>query len=126
MAQDYIKINGITIKQPDQDGYTALLSTTSTEDSDRDMALVMHNTPVGTVEGYNLKWSYPTLTEAAQILQQVVNKPSFVLHYCDIYTGQWKDGLFYAAEYNAPCKCLKNGEECWAELSFDVRSINPL
>lgn len=123
--QDCIKINGIVIKQPDEDGYSAVLATTSTDDSDRDMSLVMHNTPIGTVEGYDLKWSYPTLQEAALILQQVLNKPKFTVHYMDIITGTWRDGEFYASNFNAPCKTLEEGEECWDELSFNIRGINP-
>lgn len=49
--QDCIKFNGIKIAQPDEDGYSAIFATTSTDDSDRDMTLEMHNTPIGTVEG---------------------------------------------------------------------------
>lgn len=123
--QDYIRINGIKIKQPDEDGYTAQLATTSTDDSDRDMSLVMHNTPVGTVEGYDLKWTDLTLEEASEILQQVVNKQSFTVHYMDILTGTWKDGEFYASNFNAPAGTLKEGEECWDELSFNIRGIDP-
>lgn len=123
--QDYIMINGIRIKQPDEDGYTAELATTSTDDSDRDMSLVMHNTPIGTVVGYNLKWTDLTPDEAAQILQQVMNKSSFTVHYMDIITGQWKDGEFYASNFNAPAGSLKTGEECWDELSFNIRGIHP-
>lgn len=123
--QDYLKFNGIRIKQPDEDGYTAILSTTSTEDSDRDMALIMHNTPIGTVAGYNLKWRYLTLQEAVEILSQVLNKPSFTAHYLDILTGKWRDDEFYASNYNAPVHTLKDGEERWKELSFNIRSINP-
>jgi len=122
--QEYIMINGIKIKQPDEDGYVASLATTSTEDSDRDMNLTMHNTPIGTVEGYDLKWTDLSLTEAAEILQQVVNKSSFTVHYMDILTGTWKDGEFYASNFNAPAGILKNGEECWDELSFNIRGIN--
>lgn len=123
--QDYIMINGIKIKQPDEDGYSVSLATTSTEDSDRDMGLVMHNTPIGTVEGYDLKWTDLTLSEAAEILQQVVNKSSFTVHYLDILTGTWRDGEFYASNFNAPAKILLDGKERWDELSFGIRGINP-
>lgn len=121
--QEFIKISGITIKQPDEDGYSAVLATTSTDDSDRDMALEMHNTPIGTVEGYDLKWTDLTLQEAAQILKLVVNKPRFSVHYCDILTGTWRDADFYASNFNSPCKTLEDGEERWDELSFNIRSI---
>lgn len=123
--QDYIKINGITIVQPDQDGYSVNLATTSTEDSDRDMSLVMHNTPIGTVESYSLKWTDIKASEAALILSQVINKPSFMLHYFDILTGTWRDGEFYATTFNSPCRTIEDGVEAWDELSFNVVGVNP-
>ncbi len=49
--QDCIKFNGIKIAQLDEGGYSAILATTLTNDSDRDMTLEMHNTTIGTVEG---------------------------------------------------------------------------
>lgn len=123
--QDYIKINGITILQPDEDGYTANLSTTSTEDSDRDMSLVMHNTPIGTVESYSLKWTDIKAADMALILSQVLNKPSFTMHYFDILTGGWRDGTFYATTFNSPCKTIEDGVEAWDELSFNAIGVNP-
>lgn len=123
--QDYIKINGITIVQPDEDGYSVELSTTSTEDSDRDMSLVMHNTPIATVVSYSLKWTDIKATDAAQILSQIINKPSFSFHYFDILTASWRDGEFYATTFNSPCKTIEDGVESWDELSFNVIGVNP-
>ena len=123
--QDYIKINGITIVQPDEDGYYVELSTTSTEDSDRDMSLVMHNTPIATVVSYSLKWTDIKATDAAQILSQIINKPSFSFHYFDILTASWRDGEFYATTFNSPCKTIEDGVEAWDELSFNVIGVNP-
>lgn len=123
--QDYIKFNGVTIAQPDDDGYSVNLATTSTEDSDRDMSLVMHNTPIGTVESYSLKWSWLKPAEAALILSQVLNRPSFTAHYFDILTGGWRDGEFYATTFNSPCKILEEGQEYWDELSFNMIGVNP-
>ena len=119
--QDCIKINGITVVQPDEDGgYSANLATTSTEDSDRDQTLDMHNTPIGTIQGYGLNWSYIKAVDAAKILQQIVNRSSFTLHYFDILTASWRDGEFYASNFNAPAKTLEDGIECWDELSFNA------
>ncbi len=56
------------------------------------MTLEMHNTPIGTVEGYDLKW---------------------------------RDGEFYASNYNSPCGTLEDGEEYWDELRFNIREIKP-
>lgn len=123
--QDFLKFNDVKIAQPDEDGYAAVLSTTSTEDSDRDMQLIMHNTPIGTVEGYNLKWRWLSPQEASQILQQVLNRPQFKVHYFDILTAKWRDGEFYATNFNAPARSLKDSEECWDELSFNIIGVNP-
>lgn len=114
--QDCIKINGITVVQPDDDGYSANLATTSTDDSDRDQSLVMHNTPIGTVQGYELKWSYIKARDAATILREIINRSSFTLHYFDILTASWRDGEFYASNFNAPCKTLEGGVECWGRV----------
>lgn len=123
--QDCLKFNGVKVAQPDEDGYSAVLATTSTEDSDRDMSLVMHNTPIGTVEGYDLKWRNLLPEEVALILQQVLNRSSFTVHYFDILTAKWRDGEFYASNFNAPAKSLEEDNECWDELSFNIRGINP-
>ena len=122
--QDYIRFNGVVVKQPDK--YSAVLATTSTSDSDRDMALVMHNTPIGTVAGYDIEWSYLTAQEAAAILSQVLNRPSFTVHYYNILTASWEDGEFYASNFNAPAKILEEDEEYWEALSFNIRGINPV
>lgn len=124
--QEYITFNDVIVKQPDEDGYTAVLSTTSTDDSERDMALVMHNTPIGTVSGYDLKWTDLTAAEASTILKQVLNKSKFKMHYFDIYLGKWADGEFYASNFNSPAGTLEDGSERWDELSFNVRGIRPI
>lgn len=123
--QKQLKFNDVVVPWPDEDGYSAVLATTSTEDSDRDMTLKMHNTPIGTVEGYDLKWSWLTAKEASLILSQVLNKSSFKAHYFDIITASWRDGYFYASNYNSPCSSLIDGEEMWDELSFNIRGIDP-
>lgn len=124
--QERIKFNGIDIVQPDKDGYSAIIATTSTEDSDRDLSGKMHNTPLFSVTGYNLKWDEIAASKAAVILQQFVGKRSCKVHYFDIMTGTWKDGQFYASNFSAPSKTLKDGEECWKGLSFDIRSVGAI
>lgn len=124
MAQELISFNGVVVKQPDE--YTPSMATTSTEDSGRDMSLMMINTPIGTVEAYNLKWSNIPLAEASKILRQVINRNSFVAHYCSIYDGRWQDREFYASNYSASAKTLKDGVECWKELSFQITGVYPV
>lgn len=122
--QEYISFNGVVVKQPDK--YSAVLATTSTSDSDRDMALVMHNTPIGTVAGYDLEWSYLTAQEASEILRQVLNRPSFTVRYFNILTASWENGEFYVSNFNAPAKILEEDKEYWESLSFNIRGINPV
>ena len=124
--QDRIKFNNKDITQPDEDGYAAILAVTSTEDSDRSRSGKMHNVPLFTVHGYNLKWSTIIASDAALILRQFVGKNKCLVHYFDIMTATWKDAYFYASNFNAPSKSLVSGEECWDELSFDNRGIDPL
>ena len=47
-------IDGTAIKTPDT--YKPVFATTSTEDSDRTQDLIMHNTPLGTIAGYDMTW----------------------------------------------------------------------
>lgn len=122
--QDYLKINGKKIKQPDEDGYVSVLATTSTEDSDRDMTLTMRNTPIGTVESYQLKWSDISCKEASEILEMVVNKSDFNVHYFDVLTAKWRDGKFYASNFNAPVVRLNSGNETLDQLSFNIVGVN--
>ena len=114
--QDRIKIEDVVILQ-------AELATTSTEDSDRDMGLDMHNTPIGTVFGYNLKWTSPPAKEVSKILKLVLNKSQFKMHYYDIVEAAWMDGYFYASNFSSPSRSLEEDAEVWDSLSFNVRSI---
>lgn len=123
MAQQKIKISGIEIAQPNE--YKPNLATTSTSDSDRDQTLVMHNTPIGTVESYSLKWSNIKADKVAQILSLVLNKPSFEVHYFDVISGTWKKGMFYASNFSSSAVTLEEGEEWYDDLSFNIVGINP-
>lgn len=122
--QEYIKINNKLIKQPAE--YAVNLATTSTDASGRNQFLKMMNTPVGTVNSYSLKWQYLTTEELSGILQEVINKSQFLVHYEDAYEGIWKDGYFYASNFNAPCKTLKENEEKWESLSFNIIGVEAI
>ena len=121
--QDFFKFNNIVVVQPTS--YSAQLATTSTEDSDRDQMLVMHNTPIATIESYEMGWKYIGVSDASTILKQVINKSSFLLHYFDLKEGRWLDGYFYASNFNSPCLTLEDDMECWDELSFNVIGKDP-
>lgn len=119
--QDYFKISGVRVMTPTT--YSALLSTTSTDDSNRDMRLDMHNTPIGTIAGYDITWRHITAKECAKILGLVLNKKEFSVHYFDILTAGWGDAQFYASNFNAPLQKWEDGVEYWDELAFNIRSI---
>lgn len=121
--QKKIMFNGVEVVQPTE--YKPNLATTSTEDSDRDQSLVMHNTPIGTVVSYSLRWEDITAEEASQILAQVLNQSSFSVHYFDIIVGSWNTAEFYASNFSASALTLEEGEERFDDLSFNIVAINP-
>lgn len=126
MAQEQLKFNGIVMPWPDEDGYTVDISTTSTDDSDRTQDLVMHNTPIGSVGSYGLKWSDLTKEEVASILNQVLDRPSFLAHYFDVKTAAWKDAYFYATTFHITPIDLSDKNERIEELSFNIIGIRPI
>lgn len=124
MAQNYITIDDVIIKQPEK--YSVSIATTSTEDSGRNQYLKMLNTPMGSIDGYQLQWGRLTTSELSTILQLVIDKSKFKVHYLDACSGSWKDGYFYAANYTAPAIRLTENSELWENLSFQISAIDPI
>lgn len=123
--QEEFKIDGITIAAPST--YKPVFSTTSTDDSDRDQNLVMHNTPIGTIAGYDLTWELLTWSEISTILNAMLNKSSFSFHHKDpTIPGTWVDRTFYASNFNMAAQTLEDEEEMWEDLSINVRRIEPI
>lgn len=122
--QNYFKIDGQVIKTPTQ--YKPVFATTSTDDSDRTQDLVMHNTPMGTIEGYDMQWDNLTPSEISQILRLIINKRSFSFFHPSPYYGGWVESSFYASNFSMDAMNLKDGEEKWDGLTINVRSINPI
>ena len=81
MAQEQFKIDNVVIRAPDS--YKPVFATTSTEDSKRSQDLIMHNTPMGTIGGYDMQWGELTWAEIATILNTVLNKSQFTFHHKD-------------------------------------------
>ena len=79
------EFNGIAVKTPDT--FQPSMATTSTEDSDRTQDLVMHNTPMGTIESYSFGWKYIEPEEAAKIIGQILNRSGYSLRYLNPVTG---------------------------------------
>jgi len=123
---DYIRIQAPVEYKP-------VLATTSTEDSDRTQDLVMHNTPMGTIVGYDMVWGDMSTDEVRKILDLMVNKPSFSMHHFNILTGEWSYDDFYASNFNVEGVRLRQyryhdhlyNEECWKGLSINIRAIYP-
>lgn len=127
MAQKYLKFGNYTCEiMPDEDGYTLQFATTSTSNSGRTMRGNMINTPLFTVEAYNLKWTDIPVSIAQKILKEVIGKAKFQFYHFSVIDNEWKTGEFYVANINAPPVCLVDGEELLSELSFQVTCIDPI
>lgn len=125
MAQELFKIDGAAIAAPTT--YKPVFATTSTEDSDRDQSLVMHNTPMGTIAGYDMVWENLSWDEISKILNGMLNKPEFIFHHKDpTIPNQWIDRTFYASNFNMAAQILEDNEERWTDLSINVRRIQPV
>lgn len=118
------EFNGIPVKTPDT--FKPSLATTSTEDSDRTQDLVMHNTPMGTIQSYAFEWKYIEPEEAAKIINQIINRSQYSLRYLDPLSGTWKTGSFYTSNYNIGTLRVTNGHFTWSSLSFNAVGINPV
>lgn len=123
MATRKFQIDGVDIKAPTS--YKPVFATTSTEDSDRTQDLIMHNTPMGTIAGYDMQWDQLTTDDARLILRLMMNKSSFSFYHNDVLNG-WVTRDFYASNFNVQAVRLKDGEELWTGLTINVRAINPI
>lgn len=125
MAQNYITINGVKIKQPDEGlGYS--FETTYTSDSTRVQSGAMHATPMFTVESFSYAASNLSKTEMQTILQKVAKGGSFTLHYFSPYYGQWRDDTFYVGKGSLEIGRLNEDGEIFDSLSFNMVGVNPI
>lgn len=123
--QEYFKVDGVTIPAPNT--YKPVFATTSTDDSDRDQSLTMHNTPMGTIAGYDMEWGSLTWNEIATVLNSMLNKAQFSFHHADpTIPNRWVDRDFYASNYNMASQTLEDGIEKWEGLSINVRRITSI
>lgn len=117
------QFNGVPVKTPDT--FQPSMATTSTEDSDRTQDLVMHNTPMGTIESYSFEWRYIEPEEAAKIIGQIKNKSQYSLRFLSPNSGTWETKQFYTSNYNMGTLRVTNGHFVWESLSFNSVGINP-
>lgn len=124
MIKQPFEIDDIKILTPYT--FTPSAATTSTEDSDRTQDLVMHNTPMGTIESYNIGFEYIPVKEAAVIYQKIKNKSQYKLRYMSASLGEWTTGQFYTSNYSFGTLMVSNGEFVWKSLSFNAIGVYPV
>ncbi len=123
MAQEYIKINGILIRQPDEDmGYD--FETTFSEDTKRTLAGTLMASTAFTVESLSYQASNVTVEEMKTILQQTMKGGFFTLHYWSPYYGTWRDDEFYVGRGSLVLGRLNEAEERYTSLSFNMVGRN--
>lgn len=126
MSQQHFKFGSYTAPDPDDDGYQLAFATTSTENSGRIMRGNMINTPMFTVEAYNLKWTDISAIDVMNILSQILGKSQFDFYHFNALKCRWETSPFYVANINSPFYRLNEGQERANELSFQVTAINPV
>jgi len=118
MPQNRIKLNNFDEVQPTEMNYS--WETTSTEDSGRAMSGRMYDTPMFTVEAFDVKYSHLTIAQCRAILQEIVKRPTrpyFNLHYFSPFHGVWRTAKFGVSQGSLNVKTLKSGEEDFTEIS---------
>ena len=119
MAQQKVTLNNWNAVQPTQMDWS--FETTSTSDSTRVMAGKLYDTPLFTVEAFDMTYSNLTRAQVSAILQIIVKRPStpyFVMHYYSPFSNTWKDGTFSISQGSLKIRSLKEGEENMQEISF--------
>ena len=116
--------NGTPVRTPDT--FQPSAATTSTDDSERTQDLVMHNTPIGTIESYSLEWKDIPVKEAAFIFNQIKNRQQYLMRYMSADIGAWVENYFYTSNYSWGTLKKANGKDVWESLSFNAIRINPI
>lgn len=125
MAQDYIKINGKKIFQPEKDAAVAY-ETTYTQGSTRSQSGKGKFTPMFTVERFTYTASDIPTADVSEILQMVIGK-NFELHYFSLYHGKWRTATFYVGQTSdVKIGELKENHEIVSSLSFNMQGVDPL
>ncbi len=123
--QDYIKLNGTVIRQPDEGlGYD--FETTYTEDSTRAMNGTLYASAMFTVESFSYEATWLTQEEMRQILSVVAKGRPFTLHYLSPYYGAWRDGRFYVGKGSLSVGRWNEAEERYEKLSFNMIGVDPI
>ena len=125
MAQEYVKINGVVICQPDEGlGYD--FETTYTADTTRTQDGVLHPSAMFTVESLSYTATNISSADAKSILQYIAKGQPFTLHYFSPYYGVWRDDSFYVGRGNLSIKRLNTASETFDSLSFQMTGVHPI
>lgn len=123
--QEYIKINGTVIAQPDTGlGYD--FETTYTEDTTRVQNGTLHLSPLFTVESFSYERGDLTKEQMTTILQLIAKGGSFTLHYFSPYYGIWRDDEFYVGKGSLKVGRLNEEDERFDGLTFNMIGVNPI
>ena len=123
MAQNYITINGVKIRQPDEGlGYD--WETTYSEDSKRTQKGKLTTSRLYTVESFSYQASNVTVAEMKAILKEIMKGQFFTLHYWSPYYGSWRDDQFYVGRGSLAVGRLNETEERYDSLSFNMIGRN--
>lgn len=125
MAQNYITINDVKIRQPDK-GLGYGFETQFTKDTGRVQNGKMHTTPLFTVETFTYSASFLTVDEMKEILQQVARGTPFHLHYFSPYFGIWRTDTFYVPKGTLNIGRLVENREKFDLLRFTMTGVNPI
>lgn len=125
MAQNKIKINGIEIKQPDEDMKWSF-ETTYTSDTSRPQTGQLQLSPLFTVEAYEYTASRITPAELYTILQVIAKGGRFNFYRYSPYYNEWREDPFYVGQGNCTVRTLREGEESFKELTIQFTGINPI
>ena len=123
--QEYIKMNGEVVPQPDEGlGYD--FETTYTQDTTRAMSGTLYAGAMFTVESLAYKVSYIPAAEASKVLRIVDSGKPFTLHYFSLHYGKWRDGKFYVGKGSLSIGRLHEADETVDEISFNMIGVDPI
>ena len=125
MAQEYVTLNNIRIKQP-LEGLSYNFETTYTEDTTRVQTGELHATSMFTVEQLGYESKNLTVAEMREILQIIAKGNPFTLHYFSPYYGVWRNDSFYVGQGSLNIGSLKEDGEYYDSLSFNMTGVNPI
>lgn len=124
--QDFIRINGVEIFQPDE-GLNYAFETTYTEDSTRLQNGDANFVPMFTAEQLSYQATDIPMEKATEILQMIALGNPFTLHYFSVYYGSWRDGIFRVGKSNTiSIGSLEENNEKLSSLSFNMTGDKPL